>query len=152
MKRLIFILAMLISSASFVHAADPPSNEEVEIRAREVGRAIRCVVCQNQSIEDSDAVLASDMRQLVRNRIQSGDSNAEVIEFMHERYGDFVLLKPPVQSNTYILWGAPFVLLLVFFAWYLTRTRKNEIGSVDALSDDEQQVWDELTSDKRNDS
>jgi cytochrome c-type biogenesis protein CcmH len=122
------IRALLLISLSFcaltVFAADPPSEETIEIRAREVGRAIRCVVCQNQSIEDSDAVLAEDMRKLVRSRIRSGDSNEQVIAFMRDRYGDFVLLKPPVQANTYVLWFAPFALLGVFAVWYVVRSRR----------------------------
>jgi cytochrome c-type biogenesis protein CcmH len=76
------------------------SDAEIEARAKEVGRSLRCVVCQNQSIDESDAPLASDMRKLVRLRLKEGDSNLEVIDYMQERYGDYVLLKPPVQANT----------------------------------------------------
>jgi len=94
------------------------TDADVEARAKEVGRSLRCVVCQNQTIDESDAPLAVDMRKLVRIRLKEGDSNAEVIDYMQERYGDYVLLKPPVQTNTYILWFLPFMLLLSALAWF----------------------------------
>jgi len=100
------------------------SETEVETRAREVGRALRCVVCQNQSIEESDASLAEDMRGLVRARIRQGDSNDDVIDYMQSRYGDFVLLEPPVQKNTYILWAAPFLILLLALFWFWRTSKR----------------------------
>lgn len=96
----------------------------VEKRAREIGQSLRCVVCQNQSIDESDAPLASDMRKLVRKRITEGDSNADVIAYMRDKYGDYVLLKPPVQSNTYALWIMPFLLLLAGLLWFVLTGRK----------------------------
>lgn len=118
---LTFIITLFISLPAF---AQTPSDAELELRAREVGRAIRCVVCQNQPIEESDATLAQDMRKLVRARISQGDSNEEVMAFMQDRYGDFVLLKPPVQANTYLLWFAPALLLGFFLFWYVVRVRR----------------------------
>ncbi|PHS40881.1 MAG: cytochrome C biogenesis protein [Robiginitomaculum sp.] len=121
---LIFVglfMSLFISNAAF---AQPLTEIEVEARAHEVGRALRCVVCQNQSIDESDADLAQDMRKLVRFRIRQGDSNAQVIAYMQSRYGDFVLLKPPMQKNTYFLWFAPIGLLLAFLIWYVFRTRR----------------------------
>ena len=94
-----------------------------EIQAREIGRALRCVVCQNQSIEDSDAILAADMRELVRARLAAGDSSQQVIDFMRARYGDYVLLKPPLQTNTYLLWLGPFAALLLAGLWWLRALR-----------------------------
>lgn len=96
----------------------------IEERAREIGQSLRCVVCQNQSIDESDAPLASDMRKLVRTRIAEGDSNADVIAYMRDKYGDYVLLKPPVQSNTYALWIMPFLLLLAGLVWFVLTGRK----------------------------
>jgi len=115
-----FILAMAFSAFAQL------SDAEVEERAKEVGRSLRCVVCQNQSIDESDAPLASDMRKLVRARLKDGDSNAEVISYMQDRYGDYVLLKPPVQANTYILWFAPFLILLAGLGWFFMRAGKRE--------------------------
>ena len=98
----------------------PAHGQKVEIddRARAIGESLRCVVCQNQSIYESDAPLASDMRDLVKRRLQAGDSNAEVISYMRDKYGDYVLLKPPVQNNTYVLWILPFLLLLSGLIWF----------------------------------
>ena len=100
------------------------SESDIESRAKEVGRALRCVVCQNQSIEESDASLAEDMRILVRARIREGDSNKDVMDYMQSRYGDFVLLEPPVQKNTYILWAFPFLLLVLGLLWFVRAARK----------------------------
>ena len=111
----------------FTAIAQAP-DAEIEARAKEVGRSLRCVVCQNQSIDESDAPLAADMRKLVRLRLKEGDSNVEVINYMQERYGDYVLLKPPVQANTYILWFAPFLLLLSGLIWFFLRATKGKAG------------------------
>lgn len=105
------------------------SDADIEARAKDVSRSLRCVVCQNQSIDESDAPLASDMRKLVRERLREGDSNAEVIDYMQERYGDYVLLKPPVQRNTYILWFLPFILLLGALGWFFKASKKLEAES-----------------------
>ncbi|MGF1474779.1 MAG: cytochrome c-type biogenesis protein [Geminicoccaceae bacterium] len=85
----------------------------LEARARALGKELRCLVCQNQSIDDSDAELAQDLRALVRERLVAGDSDAEIKAFLTARYGDFVLLKPPMAPGTYLLWFAPLVLLII---------------------------------------
>jgi cytochrome c-type biogenesis protein CcmH len=125
-----------MSAGSFAQSSTDP---EIEARAREIGRALRCVVCQNQSIEESDAILEEDMRNLVRKRLADGDTNEDVINFMQDRYGDFVLMKPPVQSNTLILWFGPFVLLAFMLLWYIFRTRNKKSKShiIPPLNDDE---------------
>ena len=79
----------------------------LEARARDISKHLRCLVCQNQSIDDSDAGLAKDLRVLVRERIKAGDSNDEVIAFIVDRYGDYVLLNPPVKKSTIVLWAGP---------------------------------------------
>jgi len=84
-----------------------------EARARALFKQLRCLVCQNQSIDDSDAGLARDLRIIVRERVHAGQSDGEIISFLTARYGDFVLLKPPVKASTLALWLTPFVLLLV---------------------------------------
>lgn len=94
---------------------DDPALEQ---RAREISRELRCVVCQNQTIDDSDAPLARDLRLLVRERLRAGDSNTEVIDQVVRRYGNFVLLKPPLQTNTLALWIAPLVCVLAGVAGY----------------------------------
>lgn len=144
-RALLICVFSIVSITAF--AADPPNDPELETRAREIGRSLRCVVCQNQSIEDSDAVLAEDMRTLVRTRLKAGDSDEQVVEFMHNRYGDFVLLKPPVQTNTYILWFTPFILLLIFLVWYVVRARRKPSSSkieIQPLSDEEKERLERL--------
>lgn len=89
---------------------DDPQKEE---RARTIGRTLRCLVCQNQSIFDSNAGLAKDLRVLVRERIDAGDTDEEVVDYVAARYGDYVRLKPPVAAHTYVLWIAPGAILII---------------------------------------
>ena len=111
------VLALLLALAAPALAAvgDPaqqlpdPTQEE---RARGIGRELRCLVCQNQSIEDSDAELARDLRRIVREQVSAGRSDADVVGFVHERYGDFVLLRPRFTAATALLWATPAVALL----------------------------------------
>jgi cytochrome c-type biogenesis protein CcmH len=113
------------------------SDPGLEARAREVGRELRCLVCRNQSIDDSDADLAHDLRVLVRERIVAGDSDDRVIAYVHARYGDFVLLRPPVEWGTLLLWGGPFLILVcggVALARFYRRPRE---GATAPLSADE---------------
>src|ERR1700710_1144030 len=106
---------MVAFAASTAHAVQPDeimSNPAMELRARDLSRELRCMVCQNQSIDDSDAPLARDLRLLVRERIAAGDSDAQVMDFLVARYGEFVLLKPRLKSHTLLLWLlAPFALV-----------------------------------------
>ncbi len=108
-------LAVLQFSASPALAVKPDevmTDPAKEKRAREISAGLRCVVCQNQSIDDSDAPLARDLRLLVRERLKAGDSNSQVLDFVVARYGDFVLLKPPFNMQTLFLWLAPLFVLL----------------------------------------
>jgi len=125
--RLLLNISLLLATS--FGALAQITDAEIEARAKEVGRSLRCVVCQNQTIDESDAPLAVDMRKLVRVRLKEGDSNAEVIDYMRERYGDFVLLKPPVQSNTYILWFLPFALLMGALGWFFRAGKNAEDAS-----------------------
>jgi len=141
---LIFISTLLLS---FTALAAPPLEGELEARAKDVGHALRCVVCQNQSIEESEASLAEDMRRLVRTRISAGDTNDEVIHFMRERYGDYVLLKPPVNTKTYILWFAPFALIALGLIWYGVRSCRYNVDAIKPLSPDESETLKRLLGD-----
>src|SRR5437016_4187726 len=103
-------------AATPAHAVRPDemlADPGLEARAREVGRELRCLVCRNQSIDDSDADLAHDLRVLVRDRIKGGDSNDQVVAYVRSRYGDFVLLRPPFEIGTLLLWGGPVLILLL---------------------------------------
>jgi cytochrome c-type biogenesis protein CcmH len=102
----------------------PLEDSVLEERARELAREVRCLVCQNQSIFDSDADLAKDLRILVRERVTAGDSDRRIKEFLVERYGDFILLKPPVKPKTYLLWFGPLFIMLfgvIFVVRWLRR-------------------------------
>jgi cytochrome c-type biogenesis protein CcmH len=111
----LFVLGFFASHASDARAVEPEEVLEdpvLETRARDISLNLRCLVCQNQSIDDSNAELAKDLRVLVRERLVAGDSDQQVIDYVVDRYGDFVLLKPPVKPVTYLLWAAPVLLLL----------------------------------------
>jgi cytochrome c-type biogenesis protein CcmH len=114
MSRLFALALLFIASAWAAHAVEPDeilADPALEARARALTQDLRCVVCQNQSVDDSDAPLARDMRVLVRERIKAGDTDAQVRTFMIERYGKFVLLRPPVERDTLLLWFAPVAIL-----------------------------------------
>jgi len=98
------IVAMVATTAQAVQPDEIMSDVAKEARARDLSRELRCMVCQNQSIDDSEAPLARDLRLLVRERIAAGDSDAQVIDFLVARYGEFVLLKPRLNSHTWLLW------------------------------------------------
>ena len=111
----ILMLAYLLLSGPALAATSPEEmlpNAALEARARTIGKELRCLVCQNQSIDDSDAGLARDLRKVVRERLAAGDSDAQVIDYVTQRYGDFVLLKPPVKPSTWLLWFGPAAVLL----------------------------------------
>ncbi len=105
--------ALLAAPAAAVQPSEKLDDPGLEQRAQEVGEKLRCVVCQNQAIANSNADLAADMRKIVRERIKAGATNEEVIQYMQSRYGDYVLLNPPVKPKTYALWGGPAVLALI---------------------------------------
>jgi cytochrome c-type biogenesis protein CcmH len=115
MKVLLLIAALLVVpfDAKAVDPSEILKDPTLEIRARAISKGLRCVVCQNQSIDDSDAQLARDLRVLVRDRIIAGDSDGDVIEYVVSRYGDFVLLRPPVKGVTMVLWLGPVVIALI---------------------------------------
>lgn len=103
------------------------SDPKLEHRAREIDKELRCLVCQNESIDDSDADLAHDLRLLVRQRILAGDSNEQVKQYIVARYGKYVLLKPPFDAETYLLWFGPLILLVCAggaAAFYMRRTSR----------------------------
>ena len=93
-------------------------NQEQELRARDISKNIRCMVCQNQSIDDSSAPLAKDLRILIRNKIVEGKNDEEIYKFLTDRYGDFILLKPPFKLSTLALWFLPFIF---FYSWCFCR-------------------------------
>jgi len=122
LTRLMLVLALAVPALA-VDVTEVPLDDPVkEAEARALMKEVRCLVCQNQSIEDSDADLARDLRVLIRERMAAGDDTAAVKEYLVARYGDWVLLKPPVAGRTLILWASPaIILLLVAFGLILRR-------------------------------
>ena len=109
----IFISQLLLNNSYSVEPDEVLQNPKQELRARDISKNIRCMVCQNQSIDESNAPLAKDLRILIRNQIKNGKNNKEIYEFLTDRYGDFILLKPGFKLNTLALWLLPFIFVLV---------------------------------------
>ena len=126
-----------------------------EKRARNISAKLRCLVCQNQSIDDSNAPLAHDLRVLVRERIVAGDDDAAVFAYVVARYGDYVLLKPPFNAYTVLLWLTPFLVLLgasiLLYRNYASRAAQTGASTVEALSDEEKASLDELLASQTDD-
>ena len=110
MKTLAFLLLMLVPAIA-VPVADTFSDPAMETRARALQRQLRCLVCQGESIDESRSPLAGDLRHLVREQMATGKSDQQIEEFLVARYGDFILMKPPMQPDTWLLWLAPFLVL-----------------------------------------
>ena len=129
MLRGLIILCLASFAALAVFAQT--SSELDDTRARALGKNLRCVVCQNQSIEESDSELAGDMRKLVRARIEAGDSDSEIRTYMRTRYGDYILMQPPFKASTVFLWGLPLLSMgvIVFLFFRMTRRNQNEEGT-----------------------
>ncbi|CDZ29395.1 cytochrome c-type biogenesis protein CcmH [Neorhizobium galegae] len=143
---LAMILALLAPLPAFaVNPDEVLSNPVLEQRARNLSAQLRCMVCQNQSIDDSNAELARDLRVLVRERLTNGDTDEQVIDYVVSRYGEFVLLKPRLSAKTVILWATPVLLLLVGAIAILVfvRTRPSQ-RAVAALTTEEQARIEEL--------
>jgi cytochrome c-type biogenesis protein CcmH len=129
LQALMLLVALLAPSASrAVEPGEMLSNPALEARARALSKDLRCMVCQNESIDDSGAPLAHDLRVLVRDRIKSGDSDAQVLDFLVARYGEFVLLKPRLSWHTVALWGLPPAVLLVGAIVILMDLRRRRSG------------------------
>ena len=152
MRALLAIVFLFLASlpAYAVNPDEVLANPALEARARALSAQLRCMVCQNQSIDDSNADLAKDLRLLVRERLKDGDTDQQVLDYLVSRYGEFVLLKPRVNEHTLLLWGMPIFLVLVGGAIVLFQLRKrpkaaavegldDAVGGIEGLSDEEQQ-------------
>jgi len=142
MKRLLFALALILAApAMAVEPSEMLDDPVLEQRARDLSAEIRCVVCQNESIDSSNAEIAHELRVLVRERLVAGDSDQQVLDYLVARYGDFVLLRPPVKPSTWLLWFGPFAILLidaVAVFVYFRRQRTAATTPPAALSRDEE--------------
>jgi len=144
MRRLFLAFGLMLLAAGGAQAVQPDEvlpNTALEQRARAISGELRCLVCQNQSIDDSDAPLARDLRILVRERLVAGDNDKAVVDFVVARYGDFVLLRPPFNAQTLLLWLAPFLVLLLalFFVWTRARGRSASNAGPQPLSPEERE-------------
>lgn len=138
-KIAIFVCALLALS-TFAFAVLPDEvlkDPALEMRARLISQDLRCLVCQNQSIDDSNAPLAKDLRIIVRERLVAGDSDAQVFDFVVARFGNYVLLEPPVQQDTLLLWIAPFALLLISLGVVIAYLRKRPELDDEILKEDD---------------
>ena len=125
-----FIYLSGVNTINFSYAVEPEEflkDPEQELRARHISKNVRCLVCQNESIDESSASLAQDLRIIIRTKIKQGKTNKEIYKFLTDRYGDFVLLKPPLKTSTFVLWVFPFLLLLIsLFLIYLYNKYSNK--------------------------
>ena len=147
MKRLALILMVLAAPLWAVQPDEILDDPLLEQRARELSKGLRCLVCQNESIDESDATLARDLRLLVRERLVAGDSDEQAVDYIVARYGEFVLLNPPVTGANWLLWGAgPLMLLLAggMGLAYLRGRSTAKAGGEAPLSEDEQARLDEI--------
>ena len=127
----IMACALDAAPAQAVRPDEMMRDPALEARARDISRGLRCLVCRNQSIDDSDAGLARDLRLVVRERIAAGDSDGQVIAYVRARFGDFVLLRPPFSSGTLLLWAGP-LLILLLGGWIAARFYRRRRGGANA--------------------
>ncbi|GHB19393.1 cytochrome c-type biogenesis protein CcmH [Pseudovibrio japonicus] len=158
MKFVLVLISSILLGAPLAYAVNPDEvlqDPVLEERARVISKEVRCVVCQNQSIDDSNAKLARDLRLLVRERLVEGDSNQEVLDYLVARYGEFVLLKPRFALHTLFLWGGGPLALVIgsFFLWRASKKKKyaplaTSTAGVKPLTPEEQAELDKLMSSK----
>ena len=145
--RVIIAFLFLCVSLMPAHAVNPDevlSDPALEERARDLSAKLRCLVCQNQSIDDSDAELAKDLRVIVRERLVAGDSDEAVIDFIVARYGEYVLLQPRFAAHTWLLWVSPFVLILLGGVSLFVMQRRRPKRTVEALSKEEEAALSDI--------
>ena len=142
MRKFLAILAFLaaLSPALALTPDEQLKDPALEQRARAISAQLRCLVCQNQSIDDSEAPLAKDLRTLVREQLSKGQSDTQIMDYVVERYGQFVLLKPQFTSETILLWGTPFAALLIAGAVLILRRRRADVVPEAPLSEAEKQA------------
>ena len=130
-KTLIISVAICLTQffSNIAYTVEPDEilqNKKQELRARNISKNIRCLVCQNQSIDESNSPLAKDLRILIRNKIKDGNQDDEIYKFLTDRYGDFILLKPPLKLSTLTLWFLPFIFLVIGFFIIFSHNKKSK--------------------------
>lgn len=151
LTAIILVLLAALITVPNAHAVMPEEvlkDSVLETRAREISQDLRCLVCQNQSIDDSNASLAKDLRVIVRERLTAGDSNEQVFDYLVSRYGNYVLLKPPLQADTFLLWASPFLILLIALSVAtLYLRRRPELEASDGIDPDAIALTNEMKED-----
>lgn len=150
MKALILLMALLATPALAVEPSEMLADPAKEARARALSKGLRCLVCRNQSIDDSNSGLARDLRVLLRERLAAGDTDAEAVQYLVNRYGDYVLLKPPLKGSTYLLWFGPLLLILLgsggYFLWW--RKQPKTTAPLADLNQSDRALLNDLLSQK----
>ena len=129
------MILLFLNNSYAVEPEEFLQNPKQEMRARDISKNIRCLVCQNQSIDDSAAPLAKDLRVLIRIKVQENDTDEEIYKFLTDRYGDFILLKPPFKISTFLLWSLPFVFFIIgiFILFFHNKKSKKTFGKFNVL-------------------
>jgi cytochrome c-type biogenesis protein CcmH len=142
---LVLAMALAAGTAAAVEPDEMLKDPAQEARAEAIGRQLRCPVCKTESIEESDADFTKDLRKVVREQVAAGKTDTQVLDFMHDRYGDFILLRPPFKSTTWALWLGPPILLVLggLFAFFMTRRRPATVEPA-PLTPDEQAAVEAL--------
>lgn len=148
MKKLVLCLFLLSQSVHAEIEVYQFANPEIELRYQSLTEELRCLVCQNQNIADSHAELAQDLRRKVYEKLNSGESDEQIITYMTERYGDFVLYRPPFNTRTLILWLAPVLTLLIGGIGFWSLLKRRENSTEEKLSDTELADLDKLLQTK----
>ena len=124
----IFLIQFFLNSSYTVEPDEVLENQKQELRARNISKNIRCMICQNQSIDESNAPLAKDLRIIIRDKIKEGNNDKEIYKFLTDRYGDFILLKPPLKLSTLALWFLPFIFFIIgLFIVFLNNKKSKKI-------------------------
>ncbi len=126
-KKYLLILPLFIFFFEVIYAVEPDEildNKKLELIAREIGKELRCMVCQNEDIENSNADIARDLRLLVRTKLLEGESKKEIINYIHSRYGDYILFSPPFKTNTIALWIIPLFFTILLTSIFFKRKKK----------------------------
>src|ERR1041385_4135276 len=147
MKRiaLLFLVSLCFAGVMPAKEAQPNEDPQIEQRMKNLTEQLRCLVCQNETLDDSRADLAEDLRKQVREQIKAGKSDKEIIAYLTDRYGDFVLYNPPVKSTTYLLWFGPFVLLIAgTIVLFRFLKRRREMIQEKPLTPDEHKRAEEI--------
>ena len=144
----VIFLAASLTPAFAVNPDEVLADPVLEARARAISGELRCMVCQNQSIDDSNAELAKDLRVLVRERLTAGDTDDQVRAYIVSRYGEFVLLKPPLGFNTVLLWGMPVALLAIGGMVIFRQIRRKRPSQAAPLSDEDQKALDAILAER----